>query len=112
MWSLRSSVMKRCAPPNLEGCPGHGGGGSLGRLAGGDEGAELVLAQRLDDLDVELGRLQPDEGVGVDLTLVGEPGGEPADRQLPGADRGRSHALVDELGDPPAQTVPLQRRAH
>jgi hypothetical protein len=42
----------------------------------------LVVAQRFDDLGVELRRLHAEERVGRDLTLLGEPRGEPALAEL------------------------------
>jgi hypothetical protein len=50
--------------------------------AGLEQRPDLVVAQRFDDLGVELGRLHTEERVGRDLPLLGEPRGEPADTEL------------------------------
>jgi hypothetical protein len=47
-------------------------------LTGGEQGTELLIGQDRDDLAVELRRLQAGQRVGVQLALLGQPGGEAA----------------------------------
>jgi hypothetical protein len=55
----------------------------LGSAAGLEQGAELVVAQGFDDRFVEFGRLQPQQRVAALLTLLGQPGREAPDREVP-----------------------------
>jgi hypothetical protein len=61
---------------------------------------EVGVGERLDDPLVDLGRLDAEERVGGDLTLLGEPRGEPAHRELSGTRGRRGGAAVEESGNP------------
>jgi hypothetical protein len=69
-----------------------------------DEGAELLVGQRLDQQCWDAGRLHAGERVGRDVPAGGEPGGEAADgllamRAVPGADPRSSIPATHWLSD-------------
>src|SRR5882757_1881001 len=66
---------------------------------GFDQRAQVVVRQRLDDLDVELGRFDPEQFVLIDLALFGKPRREAPQRELT-SPRGRGlSTLIDQVGD-------------
>ena len=67
--------------------------------AGFDQPAQLVVGERVDDFGVELGCLEPEQGIGVDLALFLEPGGEAAHGELAGPGGGGFGAGVEQIGD-------------
>ena len=75
-----------------------------------EQGAQLLVGQRLNHGGVQLGRFNPQERVSVDLTLVGQPGCESSDGQLPGSCRGWLSTSVEQVSHPATHGPPLHRR--
>jgi len=82
----------------------------LGPSTGLEQGSELVVAEGLHDPDVELGRVEPDEGVVVDLALLEQPRGEAPHREMPRASRGRLRTGAQEGGDERRQAGSVEGR--
>ena len=72
----------------------------FGHRAGADEGAELVVGERLDQRRYHAGCLDAGERVSGDLAAGGEPGGEAADGELADAGGAGCGAGVEQAGDP------------
>jgi hypothetical protein len=83
---------------------------SAGPWQAAQQGAELLVREYRDDLAVELGRLQAGQRIGIQLTLLGQPGGEASQRELPGSGGGRLPAIVQQLGDERGDGGPVERR--
>ena len=75
---------------------------AVGHRAGRDEGAQLVVGERLDYRGYDAGCLHAGERVGVDLAAGGQPGRETAHaswrmRAVPGAAPASSRPAIQEL---------------
>ena len=78
--------------------------------AGSDQRLDRLSGQRLDDLRVQLGRLEADQVLGVALALLEQPGGEAPEGELPSAGGGGLGAGLGQVGGEGVDAGPVEHR--
>lgn len=81
----------------------------IGHCAGPDQGAQLVVGERLHQGRLHAGCFDAGERISVNLAAGGEPGREPAHRELANAGGAGCGAGVEQPGDPGVERRPAHR---